>query len=333
MMFNLISTEKNMKKIIIAAFAACALLAACTEKESAPVQNNDIKVVFEIGDKAGFGQDTKAVKTAWAEGDQILVIFKANNGVNQGQGFLTDDCEVNTLRFVYDGSAWKLKDNNISDLLQLGSSGLYFAFHHRVFGEDDIVFAGANCDLTNYNGGELLQYQGSYAVSDGILTLETVKMEMALYGDQFQISVPDLPSGKNWKMYICNNNMVDGAYPPANLSKEGGIEEGDIFFNDSYYQLGNYSGHYSPGVKNGTDVSFVTRASSWSESDEEYQQYSSYKFLVTDGTKENSYVYVKSRGIWDGGHIDFAFTLEGGHAYRLPSFNNKEKWIQISPSF
>ena len=37
MMFNLISTEKNMKKIIIAAFAACALLAACTEKESAPV--------------------------------------------------------------------------------------------------------------------------------------------------------------------------------------------------------------------------------------------------------------------------------------------------------
>lgn len=333
MMFNLISTEKNMKKIIIAAFAACVLLAACTEKESAPVQNNDIKVVFEIGDKAGFGQDTKAVKTAWAEGDQILVIFKANNGVNQGQGFLTDDCEVNTLRFVYDGSAWNLKDNNVSDLSQLGSSGDYFAIHHRVFGEDDIVFAGANCDLTNYNGGELLQYQGSYAVSEGILTLETVKMEMALYGDQFQISVPDLPSGKNWKMYICNNNMVDGAYPPACPSKEGGIEEGGIFFNDSYYQLGNYSGHYSPGVKNGTDVSFVSRASSWSESDEEYQQYSSYKFLVTDGTKENSYVYVKSRGIWDGGHIDFAFTLEGGHAYRLPSFNNKDKWIQISPSF
>ena len=95
-----------MKKIIITAFAACALLAACTEKESAPVQNNDVKVVFEIADKAGFGQDTKAVKTAWAEGDQILVIFKANDGVNQGQGFLTDDCEVNTLRFVYDGSAW-----------------------------------------------------------------------------------------------------------------------------------------------------------------------------------------------------------------------------------
>ena len=322
-----------MKKIIIAAFAACALLAACTEKESAPVQNNDVKVVFEIADKAGFGQDTKAVKTAWAEGDQILVIFRANNGVNQGQGFLTDDCEVNTLRFVYDGSAWGLQDNNVSDLAQLGSSGLYVAIHHRVFGEDDIVFAGANCVLTNYNGGELLQYQGSYAVSDGILTLETVKMEMALYGDQFQISVPDLPSGKNGKMYICNYNMVDGAYPPACLSKEGGIEEGDIFFNDSYYQLGSYSGHYSPGVKNGTDVSFVSRASSWSESDEEYQQYSSYKFLVTDGTKENSYVYVKSRGIWDGGHIDFVFTLEGGHAYRLPSFNNKEKWIQITPSF
>lgn len=322
-----------MKKIIIAAFAACALLAACTEKESAPVQNNDVKVVFEIADKAGFGQDTKAVKAAWAAGDQILVIFKANDGVNQGQGFLTDDCEVNTLRFVYDGSAWGLQDNNVSDLEQLGSKGDYVAIHHRVFEEDDIVFSGANCVLTNYEGGELLQATDSYTVSEGVLTLETVNMVMALYGDQFQISVPDLPSGKAWKMYICNNNMVDGAYPPACLSKESGLADGGVYFNEPNSQLGNYSGHYSPGVWNGDDMSFVSRAASWWESDEEYQQYSSYKFLVTDGTKENSYVYVKSRGIWDGGHIEFEFTLTGGHAYRLPSFNNTEKWQKITPSF
>ena len=322
-----------MKKIIIAAFAACALLAACTEKESAPVQNNDVKVVFEIADKAGFGQDTKAVKTAWAEGDQILVIFKANNGVNQGQGFLTDDCEVNTLRFAYDGSAWNLKDNNVSDLSQLGSSGLYFAIHHRVFGEDDIVFSSANCDLTNYKGGELLQYQESYTVSDGVLTLATVKMGMALYGEQFQISVPDLPSGKAWKMYICDNNMGNGAWPGACRSKESGLEEGDIFFNEPNYQLGNYSGLYSPGVKNGDDMSFISREASWSEGDKGNQSYSTYKFLVTDGTKENSYIYVKSRGVWDGERIDFTFTLTGGHAYRLPSFNDDEKWQQITPSF
>jgi len=321
-----------MKKIIIAAFAACALLAACTEKESAPVQNNDVKVVFEIADKAGFGQDTKAVKAAWAAGDQILVIFKANDGVNQGQGFLTDDCEVNTLRFVYDGSAWGLQDNNVSDLEQLGSKGDYVAIHHRVFEEDDIVFSGANCVLTNYEGGELLQATDSYTVSEGVLTLETVNMVMALYGDQFQISVPDLPSGKAWKMYICNNNMVDGAYPPACLSKESGLADGGVYFNEPNSQLGNYSGYYSPGVKNGTDVSFVSRAASWWESDKSYQKYSTYKFLVTDGTKENSYIYVKSRGVWDGAQIEFEFTLTGGHAYRLPSFNNTEKWQKITPS-
>jgi len=320
-----------MKKIIIAAFAACALLAACTEKESAPVQNNDVKVVFEIADKAGFGQDTKAVKAAWAAGDQILVIFRANDGVNQGQGFLTDDCEVNTLRFVYDGSAWGLQDNNVSDLAQLGSSGQYFAIHHRVFGEDDIVFSGTDCVLTNYEGGELLQATDSYTVSDGVLTLATVKMGMALYGEQFQISVPDLPSG-NWKMYICNNNMIDGANPLFWLSKESGLEDGGVYFNDSNSQLGNYSGHYSPGVWNGDDMSFVSRAASWWESDKGYQKYSTYKFLVTDGTKENSYIYVKSRGVWDGAQIEFEFTLTGGHAYRLPSFNNTEKWQKITPS-
>lgn len=324
-----------MKKIIIAAFAACALLAACTEKESAPVQNNDVKVVFEIADKAGFGQDTKAVKTAWAEGDQILVIFRANDGVNQGQGFLTDDCEVNTLRFVYDGSAWGLQDNNVSDLAQLGSSGLYFAIHHRVFGEDNIVFSGVNCDLTNYNGGELLQATDSYTVSEGVLTLKTVNMVMALYGDQFQISVPDLPSGEAWKLYICNNDMVTDVSPDACLSKESGLEDGDggVYFNESNSQLGNYSGHYSPGVWNGDDMSFVSRAASWWESDKGDQRYSTYKFLVTDGTEENSYIYVKSRGVWDGEQIEFEFTLTGGDAYRLPSFNNTEKWQKITPSF
>lgn len=320
-----------MKKIIIAAFAACALLAACTEKESAPVQNNDVKVVFEIGDKAGFGQDTKAVKAAWAAGDQILVIFKANDGVNQGKGYLLDDCEVNTLRFLYDGSAWGLKDNNIADLAQLGTSGYYWAIHHRVLGEDDIVFSGTN-DLGNYKGGELLQDQDSYTVSDDVLTLKPINMEMGLYGDLFQLSVPDLPSG-NWKMYICGYNMVNGAYPPANLSKESGIEEGDVFIVTSNNNFGTIDGDYSPGVQNGDDVSFVFRVGYWIKSDEEYQANSVYKFLVTDGTKENSYVYVKSRGIWDGGHIEFEFTLTGGHAYRLPSFTDTEKWQQITPSF
>ena len=314
-------------KRILTAIAFCAMVAGCAkDNDVLPTTDNDVKVVFEISDKAGFGADTKSVKTAWAAGDQILVVFKPEGGT-----YLLTDCEQNTLRFRYDGSKWNLKDNNISDISQLGTGGNYWAIHHRVSGTDDIIFnVSDRVTLKNYKGGEVLENrpdESEYSVEENVLTLGTIIMQKPSVLDLFQLSVPALPA-KDWKMYICTDDM------PLNdpnvrlsqyLSKEGVIEEGDIYLNSIEGYCGNIMGYYSPGVPNDGDYSFVVRSYPYAASSNESKD-QAYIFCLTDGT--DIYYYRKPRGTWDGEQVTFDFTLTKDKAYKLPSFTGDE-WTKI----
>ena len=314
-------------KRILTAIAFCAMVAGCAkDNEVLPTTDNDVKVVFEISDKAGFGADTKSVKTAWAAGDQILVVFKPEGGT-----YLLTDCDQNTLRFRYDGSKWNLKDNNISDISQLGTGGNYWAIHHRVSGTDDIIFnVSDRVTLKNYKGGEVLENRpdgSEYSVEENVLTLGTIIMQKPSILDLFQLSVPDLPE-KDWKMYICNDDM------PLNdpniklqlyLSKESPIEEGDIVLISTAGYCGNMSGYYSPGVPNDGDYSFVFRSFAYAASSDESKD-QAYIFCLTDGT--DIYYYRKPRGTWAGSQVTFDFTLTKDKAYKLPSFTG-DKWTKI----
>ena len=314
-------------KRILTAIAFCAMVAGCAkDNDVLPTTDNDVKVVFEISDKAGFGADTKSVKTAWAAGDQILVVFKPADGT-----YLLTDCEQNTLRFRYDGSKWNLKDNNISDISQLGTGGNYWAIHHRVSGTDDIIFnVSDRVTLKNYKGGELLENrpdESEYSVEENVLTLGTIIMQKPSILDLFQLSVPDLPE-KDWKMYICTDDM------PLNdpniklqlyLSKESPIEEGDIVLISTAGYCGNMSGYYSPGVPNDGDYSFVFRSFAYAASSNESKD-QAYIFCLTDGT--DIYYYRKPRGTWDGAQVTFNFTLTKDKAYKLPDFSG-DKWTKI----
>ena len=303
------------------------MVAGCAkDNDVLPTTDNDVKVVFEISDKAGFGADTKSVKTAWAAGDQILVVFKPEDGT-----YLLTDCEQNTLRFRYDGSKWNLKDNNISDISQLGTGGNYWAIHHRVSGTDDIIFnVSDRVTLKNYKGGELLENrsdESEYRVEENVLTLGTIIMQKPSILDLFQLSVPALPA-KDWKMYICTDDM------PLNdpniklqlyLSKESPIEEGDIVLISTAGYCGNMSGYYSPGVPNDGDYSFVFRSFAYAASSNESKD-QAYIFCLTDGT--DIYYYRKERGTWDGSQVTFNFTLTKDKAYKLPDFSG-DKWTKI----
>ena len=314
-------------KRILTAIAFCAMVAGCAkDNDVLPTTDNDVKVVFEISDKAGFGADTKSVKTAWVAGDQILVVFKPEGGT-----YLLTDCEQNTLRFRYDGSKWNLKDNNISDISQLGTGGNYWAIHHRVSGTDDIIFnVSDRVTLKNYKGGELLENrpdESEYSVEENVLTLGTIIMQKPSVLDLFQLSVPALPA-KDWKMYICTDDM------PLNdpnvrlsqyLSKEGVIEEGDIYLNSTEGYCGNIMGYYSPGVPNDGDYSFVVRSFPYAASSNESKD-QAYIFCLTDGT--DIYYYRKERGTWDGEQVTFDFTLTKDKAYKLPDFSG-DRWTKI----
>ena len=318
-------------KRILTAIAFCAIIAGCAkDNDVLPTTDNDVKVVFEISDKAGFGADTKSVKTAWAAGDQILVVFKPADGAN-ADTYLLADCDQNTLRFRYDGSKWNLKDNNVSDISQLGTEGNYWAIHHRVSGTDDIIFnVSDRVTLKNYKGGEVLENrpdESEYSVEENVLTLGTIIMQKPSVLDLFQLSVPALPA-KDWKMYICTDDM------PLNdpnvrlsqyLSKEGLIEEGDIYLNSTEGYCGNIMGYYSPGVPNDGDYSFVFRSFPYAASSNESKD-QAYIFCLTDGT--DIYYYRKPRGTWDGSQVTFDFTLTKDKAYKLPDFSG-DKWTKI----
>ncbi len=89
--------EKAMKKNLLFAAAALVALAACT-KESLVKEDGAIdasKLVFNIDVRSG--SDTKGVKTAWENGDDVYVFFEDNT--------------TQYVKMTYDGTSWSYKDN------------------------------------------------------------------------------------------------------------------------------------------------------------------------------------------------------------------------------
>ena len=91
-----------MKKTIsiISAIAASAaiLLSSCTKQEM-PVAKSELTYNFSIGEKDSYGLDTKAVKTGWAEGDKIYIVFD-------------DACPTSSADFLilkYTSGAWTVE--------------------------------------------------------------------------------------------------------------------------------------------------------------------------------------------------------------------------------
>ena len=70
----------KIRNFFLAVMTLALTVTGCSKVDT-PAADNDLKFVFEIADKDGFGADTKAVKTAWADGDQVVILFKP-----EGQG-------------------------------------------------------------------------------------------------------------------------------------------------------------------------------------------------------------------------------------------------------
>ena len=74
-----------MKRLFIAtALLLVAGFVGCTKSDDASV-SKDIKVEFAVADKDAFNQ-TRAVKSEWANGDQILILFKVGGPAAASSG-------------------------------------------------------------------------------------------------------------------------------------------------------------------------------------------------------------------------------------------------------
>ena len=285
-----------MKKVLMAAMTlVMAVFASCTN-EDLNVENNDVKVNFTVAEKVGFGADSRAVKTGWEDGDEILIVLYSSGGWYNEDGY-------NYMKLKYDGSAWTT-DLTSLDQARLLNGQKYMAIYHPgtiTVGEQE--GSPGYYKLSGYKGGEHLLFAGDavkYTYEGASIDLGTIAFER--YVQDFQISVKDLASaGKangTWELYIQDAEGNDAHNMYFNAAD-------NAFLRDTGF--GTYSTSHSTGVNYKGDVVFYFSNAGSNET--------SLKFLLQiDGG--DAYTYTTTT------------IPEAGQAYLLPPITDP-KWTKI----
>lgn len=243
-----------MKKLFV--LAATVVLAVgfvgCAKEDSAPAMK-DIKVEFSVADKDGFAE-TRAVKNAWADGDKIMIFFKAG-----GSWLVGENTTDNTLTLTYNDGSWSATKNNWSETLSNSTTGKFSAIHYR--GEMEglgEVWLG-DYYFVDFNGGEYLEMSGDYTITDGVMTLPTLTMKMR--DDIVQFSVKDLASNnKEWELLVNFDTEITTVYDPTasdGASPILGFKDNIQFGASREGQVVRVNGQWMANVVNGADRSFV----------------------------------------------------------------------------
>ena len=308
--------------IFLAAMAVAVVAIGCAKDEVIDTpQVPDYAVEFNVAGKGGFDATTRAVKTAWAAGDQIAIFCRPTAS---GE-YVSDNAKIIYLK--YDGSAWSASPVSAALVAELESSGEFRAIHHRV-GSDENITVANDGTFETYNGGELLYCAGNYTKADGVISLGSITMSLfpnSSYaaGSLFQVSVPGLNAADGWTMAIANDNYTPSE---SNVTAVDQLAH-DATFNGVFRFIAN-SGmigtwgknyvYYSKCscVQNGDDISFVFQRK-YDTADTDANK--KYHFYLTNGT--DVYTYTIDRGAHDG--KKYEKNLEIGHAYLLPAIS---KW-------
>lgn len=276
-----------MKRIFFAASAILLFFAGCT-KVSSSLDEQDIKLEFTVAERPDYGVQTKAVKTGWAEFDQIRIILSVDE---MGNDYLTDQYGDNSVSIMRYNGKWK--EGTIKNI-HVSSTGYYNAIHHN----GSVILSDANssgANLSEYKGGEYLTATGTYQYSGGVLKLSPIVMERP--EDMIQISVKDLSKETgDWTL------TVTGTFNGNELTGLQHLSAGSIGL-DSQGNVANvsFSTTNAQGVKCGDDLAFCFKSST-------NPGMKAYTFTLSDGTQ--TYTYTK------------ATSIKKGNAYLLPSLES-----------
>ena len=298
-----------MKKIFMA--AATLMLAVgfvgCTKSDDAPA-TKDIKIEFSVADKAGFNGGSRAVKSGWADGDKIMLFFKVGGSWLVGE----NSGKANTITLTYNDGSWSATKNNWSETLSNSTTGEFSAIHSRgvMEGLGDVWLG--DYYFVDFYGGEYLEMVGDYTITDGVMTLPTLTMEMP--SDMVQFSVKDLASNSDeWELLVNFDEEITTVSDPTvsdGASPIVGFKDNIQFGASRGGQVARVSGEWMANVVNGADRSFVGTLDN--ENDEVTTKYVFVLKNVTD-TEYYKFEYAPS---------PFA-KLEGRTAYLLPELTLK----------
>ena len=288
-----------MRKYYFAALVAIvAAFASCENLENVPATFDEYDMTFEVADPA---PDTKAIKTAWEEGDEILIKFdgKDENG-QQGK-----------LKYVSD--VWKVvqKPSNLG--FSTGEKIYFCAVHFP-----GTIAYDNNADYSQklgYKGGNIRYCRMSTTVEEGgILPLGTINLSKKLNDKEFQVVVPGINASTAYTMSITCNGKLDSREGRENAPYSGQDSYAQVFYPYFSGSSISYGGGYvaSKGVANADGVAFTL-----------------YYYDATGAQGTDPYKYVFS--LYDGEKIYYYTipkasekTLAAGMAIKLPVFDGKD---------
>ena len=233
-----------MKKITLL-FAAALAFAACQKesvKDNAPVSASEI--VFNLD--VNYASDTKAVKTAFTEGDKLFIFFE---GVTSG--YFTSVSDAN-------GVFASAQLNGTVTVNDLAESGKSLTAVFLPYGNDATPSYGSNWTFDKGTDSFFLAANSPYTLTkaSGIATLSAT-LTMAAPSNYVQFFVPDVNASGSIKL-ACNAVTPSGL---ASISANGTVTE----------------------VSSGTQGAFMTAYAATVGSDKGY--YASGKLAATPGTE------------------------------------------------
>jgi hypothetical protein len=331
------------ERIILIVASLCSIVFAGCTKNIGHTPEGEIEIVFNVGDKGGFGSDTKALRKGWQAGDQILIVF-SKTGSNTDLGV--------TSTLTYDGTNWSATALTAEQVTELGWSGKYKAIHYKpASGQPGI--SGISLKEIYNSPGFVLEYTNTYTYVTSpqkqILLNGNMQMSRANFCHT-QISVPNINSypgleGENdWYMFVYSGGDK--------------TNENDTYFNvlwgisqvqiqNDFTLFGSSASSYMKGEKVDNDYVFTfinprLKVGDGLETQGEVvtkKQLSYYIFFIQNKSSRKDatkfYYYIVGRGP-DGNYVvedkDYKNPLLKDKAYILPEISSPN-WSTDMTSF
>ena len=301
---NINLEERSMKKTVFAIIAsAAAILASCSKVESTTPNMGAADITFDVAD---FGAETKAIKSSWEDGDEIMIMFyeKTENGQQA--------------RLRYESGSWTVIQKPEGLGLSTGETIQYNAF----CSVGEITYDKSATKRFSYVGGPVRKTDGwvtsGAVLSDGTIPLGTISLNKKLYVDEFQVVIPGISAAdKSYNLCITCNGAVRGAgslnYSSNSTPSAAQYSQSRYPSADTTYGEISFGGGWSPvpGAKNTDGVVFTMDFNDCSSSDAATASSYKYVFSLSDGT--NLYYYTIAK--------DSSLTLAAGKAIKLPTFD------------
>lgn len=297
-----------MKKTIFAAMVVLATaFASCETIETDSRSFGELDLTFDVADPVS---DTRAIKSAWEEGDEILIVFYQK--VEKGQ----------QAKLKYTSGQWTLVQKPSGLGLEAGSTIKFKAIHFPGSIGYDKIDNTDYYEQLGYAGGNvrLLRYQTSGKLTaDGVLPLGTIALDSKLSGSEYQIVVPGINASDSYTMAVTCNGHLSSIAGKENTPYSFGCAYAQVYYPyfNSYGNITFGGGLYPvKGVANADGVAFTCYYNDPS---------ASYDPEVAD---TNPYKYVFS--LYDGGTYyyytipkDSDKVIAAGKAIKLPTFDGK----------